>query len=179
MGLTDWVEFDPSIVRGLDYYTRTVFEGWDIKGEFRSIWGGGRYDNLTAEVGGKQRVPGVGFAMGDMVIAEVLKANNKYPKLEINQTQVLVTVFSAELLQNSIEITQKLRKAAINSQIYLEPKTRLDKQIKYADKKGIPWVIIIGQNELKENKLTLKNLKTTKQETVSLEKAIKAITANG
>lgn len=168
-GLKDYVEFDPTIVRGLDYYTRTVFEGWDVKGEFRSIWGGGRYDNLTAEVGSKQSIPGVGFAMGDMVISEVLKINNKYPKLEVNKTKVLITIFSPDLLNKSLEISSIIRINGINTEVFLDPKVKLEKQIKYADQKGIPFVIIIGPDEAKKNSVVVKNLKTREQKEVALE----------
>ncbi|MBI2309428.1 histidine--tRNA ligase [Candidatus Collierbacteria bacterium] len=169
MGVGEFVEFDPTIVRGLDYYTRTVFEGWDIKGEFRSIWGGGRYDNLTEEIGGRQRIPGVGFAMGDMVLEEILKANGKYPKLETIKTKVLVTVFDPDFYQSSLKVTNNLRKAGINAEVYLEPEAKLDKQLKYADRKGIPYVVIIGPEEAAKNVVTLKNMKEKTQKIISIE----------
>jgi len=174
-GVAEYIEYDPAIVRGLEYYTRTVFEGWDVKGDFRSIWGGGRYDNLTAEVGGKEKIPGVGFAMGDMVMAEVLKANNQYPALETKAALVLVTVFSAELLDRSIEVANFLRSNGINTELFLEPEGKLDKQMKYADKKGIPFVIIIGPDEDKNKTVTLKNLKKSEQKTLSQTELIKAL----
>lgn len=165
-GLKDYVEFDPTIVRGLDYYTRTVFEGWDVKGEFRSIWGGGRYDNLTAEVGSKQSIPGVGFAMGDMVIREVLKINNKYPKLEINKTKVLVTIFSPDLLNKSLEISSIIRTNGINTEVFLDPKVKLDKQLKYANDLKIPYVIILGPNEVAKESVIVKDMLTGSQKEV-------------
>lgn len=166
MGVGEFVEFDPTIVRGLDYYTRTVFEGWDAKGEFRSIWGGGRYDNLTEEIGSKQKIPGVGFAMGDMVLEEILRANGKYPKLEVNNSCVLVTVFSNELLVSSTKLANSLRRSGVNTEIYLDPGAKLDKQLKYADKKGIPYVIIIGPEEAAKNLVTIKNMREKTQKTV-------------
>jgi len=165
--VADFIEFDPKIVRGLEYYTRTVFEGWDVKGELRAIWGGGRYDNLTAEVGSRRRIPGVGFAMGDMVIAELLRSLGKFPSLSVNPTQVLVTVFSPEFLNQSLEIGQLLRTAQINTEVFLEPEAKLDRQIKYADKKCIPFVLIVGPDEIKNNQVTLKNLKTGEQKTIA------------
>lgn len=174
-GLKDYLEFDPSVVRGLDYYTRTVFEGWDVKGEFRSIWGGGRYDNLTAEVGSKEIIPGVGFAMGDMVISELLKANGKYPLLEVNKTKVLVTVFSPDLFDNSLEIANQLRKNFINTEVYLIPDIKLDKQLKYADRKGIPFIIIIGPDEVANNQVTLKDLKSRTQKTLPSNDLVKEL----
>lgn len=168
MGVSEYVEFDPSIVRGLDYYTRTVLEGWDVKGNFRSIWGGGRYDNLTTDVGGKIRIPGVGFAMGDMVLKELLIANGKYPKLKFCSTQVLVTVFSKELLVQSIEVAKMLRENGINTELYPDEAAKLDKQLKYADKKGIPFVVIIGPEEAAKKSVVIKNLKTGEQKIIVL-----------
>lgn len=176
-GVAEYVEFDASIVRGLDYYTRTVFEGWDVKGEFRAIWGGGRYDNLTSDVGGKKKIPGVGFAMGDIVIGKILEACGKYPKLEVNKTKILVTIFTKEMLAESLKIAKTLREKDIKTELYPDSQARLDKQLKYADKKNIPFVIIIGPEEKKKNLVTLKNLKEKTQETVSLEKAISKLTA--
>lgn len=167
-GVDQYVEFDASIVRGLDYYTRTVFEGWDINGNLRAIFGGGRYDNLTQDVGGKQKIPGVGFAMGNMMIEQILRANNKYPTLEVNKTKVLVTAFSSELLLQSIEIAKGLREKNINTELYPDETVKLDKQLKYADKKGIPFVIIVGPEEVEKNIVTLKNLETKEQKKVTI-----------
>ncbi len=175
MDVSEYVEFDPTNVRGLDYYTRTVLEGWDIKGAFRSIWGGGRYDNLTMDVGGKTKIPGVGFAMGDMVLKELLITNNKYPKLQISKAQVLVTIFGTDFLDKSMEISQNLRASEINTELYPDENTRLDKQLKYADKKGIPFVVIIGPEEVETKTVTLKNLKTKEQNKVSIENLISLV----
>lgn len=170
MGVGEYVEFDPAIVRGLDYYTRTVFEGWGVKGEFRSIWGGGRYDNLTQDVGGKRKIPGVGFAMGDMVLEEILRANGKYPDLKVNNTRVLVTVFSNELLVSSIKVANSLRESGVNCEVYLEPGAKLDRQLKYADRKGIPFAVIIGPKETVTGTVKLKDLKKRSQKTIAIDK---------
>ncbi len=174
-GYGEFVEFDPAIVRGLDYYTRTVFEGWDVKGEFRSIWGGGRYDNLTEEVGGKQKIPGVGFAMGDMVLEEILRANGKYPKLKSNSTRVLVTVFSNKLAVSSNKLANSLRETGINAEAYLDPDAKLDKQLKYADRKGIPYAVIIGPEEVERGTVTVKDLRSGSQKTVAAGKLLESI----
>jgi histidyl-tRNA synthetase len=174
-GLTGYVVFDPSIVRGLDYYTRTVFEGWDVKGEFRSIWGGGRYDNLTSDVGGKKRIPGVGFAMGDMVITEVLKDNKKLPKLQPKIAPILVTTFSPELFDQSLDLSLTIRSNTINVELFPEPSVKLEKQLKYADIKGIPFVIIVGPDEVARNVVTLKDLRSRSQFTVAREKLIETL----
>ncbi|MFZ5844949.1 MAG: histidine--tRNA ligase, partial [Patescibacteria group bacterium] len=132
LGVKEWVEFDPTVVRGLDYYTGTVFEGRDRAGRFRAILGGGRYDNLVEVVGGP-RISGVGFAAGDKVVEEVLREFNLWPQVSSVPTQVLVTVFAESLWRNSLSLASKLREAGIATELYLTP-TDLDKQLKYADR---------------------------------------------
>lgn len=171
LGLAEYVEFDPMIVRGLDYYTGTVFEAYDTAGEFRAILGGGRYDNLVEVVGGP-KLPGVGFAAGDAVIEEVLRKYQKIPQLTPCPTKVLVTVFEESLFRKSIETARLLRQNQIETELFLDPQTKLDKQLKYASQKQIPYVIIIGQKEANENSVTLKNMQTGKQKTLSLEELI-------
>ena len=104
--------------------------------------------------------------MGDMVIAEVLRANNKYPSLSVNKTKVLVTVFSPELYDKSLEIADKLREKDINTEVYLDPSAKMEKQLKYADRKAIPYAIIIGPVEAVENTIVIKNMSTGEQKTV-------------
>lgn len=174
LGVKKYVEFDPNIVRGLDYYTGTVFEAVDTQGKFRSILGGGRYDNLVEVVGGK-RLPGVGFAAGDVVLKAVLKEYNKLPKVEPKTAQVLITVFDESLYRNSLEVTKSLRKAEIPTELYLDPTAKLDKQLKYADRKGIPFVIIIGPEEVEAQEATLKNLQSRTQKRVPLNQLPKEI----
>jgi histidyl-tRNA synthetase len=164
MGVVDYVEFDPSIVRGLDYYTDLVFEVWDRQGEFRAILGGGRYGNLLADVGG-QPMPGVGFAMGDVVIGLVLEQYGLKPTLRPSPTQVLVTVFSADLVSESTRTAFRLRSAGINTELYPEP-AKLDRQLKYANSHGIPFVIILGPDEVTAGKATIKNLVTGEQQSL-------------
>ena len=174
-GFDDYVEFDPGIVRGLDYYTRTVFEGWDVKGEFRSIWGGGRYDNLTQDVGASQTIPGVGFAMGDMVMEEVLKKCGKFPALTVNKTRVLVTVFSPELFDKSIELSNILRRENTLTELYPDPRTKLERQLKYAARKGIPYVAIIGPEEMEKGLVTLKNMSNGEQKMLQKEQVVEQL----
>lgn len=174
-GFSDYVEFDASIARGLDYYTRTVFEGWDTKGNFRSIWGGGRYDNLVSDVGSKARVPGVGFAMGDMVLKELLSDYQKTPTLNPLSSKVLVTIFTPKQLDVSIQISDLLRKAGINTELYPVPNAKLQKQLKYADKKGIPWAVIIGPEEILKGSVVLKDMKSKKQETIPTQSLLTRI----
>ncbi len=161
-GVSDFVKYDPIIVRGITYYTGMVFECFDKKKELRSIFGGGRFDDLVETFGGG-KVPAVGFAMGDVVITELLKRLNKLPVLESSPTKVLVTIFSEELLSESIKTLKVLRENNINTELYPDQKAKLEKQLKYADKKGIPYIIIIGQEEVDKNVVTLKNLLTKEQ----------------
>lgn len=174
-GVNKYAEFDTSIVRGLDYYTRTVFEGWDAKGNLRAIFGGGRYDNLTSDVGGQQKIPGVGFAMGNVMIEQILRANKKFPILNTNTSEILVTVFSPKLLNQSIKVAGELRSAGINTEIYPDEEVKLDKQLKYADKKGIPFAAIIGPEEAAANLVTLKNLATQEQKKISVSEIISLV----
>ncbi len=163
LGASDYVEFEPSIIRGLDYYTGTVFEARDRSGEFRAILGGGRYDDLVADVGGSQRMPATGFAMGDVVIELVLARYGKIPALRASPTQVLVSVFSSELMGASSRIAAQLRAAGVNAETYPEA-AKLDRQLKYANALGIPFVVIVGPDEAAAGKATLKNLATGEQQ---------------
>ncbi|MFZ5366261.1 MAG: histidine--tRNA ligase [Patescibacteria group bacterium] len=173
LGVAEYVEFDPNIVRGLDYYTGVVFEARDTKGKFRAILGGGRYDNLVEVVGG-QRLPGVGFAAGDVVIEEVLKEYKKIPDVTSLPTKVLVTVFDESLFRKSLEVATLLRRSNIETELYLEPAS-LDKQFKYASQQNIPYVIILGPEEEKSGTVTIKNMKTGEQKRVPINKISEVI----
>jgi histidyl-tRNA synthetase len=163
-GVSEYVEFNPAVIRGLDYYTGTVFEGRDADGEFRALLGGGRYDNLVGDVGGG-KVPGVGFAMGDVVIGLVLKKFGKEPKLRVAPADVLVTTFSTQEAAASMEVAQQLREEGIAAEWYPSP-DRLPKQLKYADALGIPLAVILGPDELRSNQATVKDLVQRVQSTV-------------
>jgi histidyl-tRNA synthetase len=170
-----YYQFEPTLARGLDYYTGPIFEAVVEKPKIGSIAGGGRYDNLIADLGGPN-IPATGVSFGIDRICDVIKEQNLWPKLSPTSTQVLVTIFSPELLEKSIEVTGKLRKANISTDLYLDPETKIDKQLKYADKKGIPYVIILGPEEIKKREVTLKNMKTGAQEKTSLENLIPKLT---
>ncbi len=161
-GVADWVRYDPLIVRGLTYYTGTVFECFDQKMDLRSIFGGGRFDDLVETFGGP-KVPAVGFAMGDVVITELLRRLNKLPHLSPTPTRLLVTVFSPDLLPVTVTLTVTLRSKGINVELYPDPAVKLDKQLKYASAKGIPFVAILGPEEAAKNLISLKNMSTGEQ----------------
>jgi len=166
MGVSDFVEFDPSVIRGLAYYTDMVFEVWDRQGDFRAILGGGRYANLLSDVGGEP-MGGIGFAMGDVVIGLVLEQYGLKPKLRPCPTRTLVTVFSPELIGTSARVAAQLRATGINTELYPDA-AKLDRQLKYANTNGIPFVVIIGPDEAAAGQATVKNLASGQQQVVSI-----------
>ncbi len=164
------VVFDSTLARGLDYYTGLIFE-IEIDGyEAGSVGGGGRYDNLIGMFAGRQ-IPAVGFAFGFDRLIEAMNQQNLFPK-NLTTTQVLVTIFNPDLQNNSLEISSQLRSNNINTEVWLDPNSKLEKQLKYADQKGIPYVAIIGPEEAAKNVVTLKNLANKTQEVLSLDEAI-------
>jgi histidyl-tRNA synthetase len=174
-GLGDYLVYDAAIVRGLDYYTGPVFEAYDREGYFRAIFGGGRYDNLVGDVGG-DRLTGVGFAVGDVIIELLLERAGKRPTLPTSPTEVLVTLFDADLYPQTLALAARLRRAGINAEQILEA-DRLGKQIRYADRMGIPYVAILGPDELARDEVVLKNLASGEQEGYSVEEAIRQLKA--
>lgn len=162
----DLYSFDPSLARGLDYYTGLIFE-LEIEGySAGSVGGGGRYDKLIGTFTDNQQ-PAMGFSFG---FDRILEAMESFGLISKNSaiTQVLVTIFNPDLLSESLETVSFLRKQEVNTEIVLDPDAKLDKQIKYADQKNIPFVIVVGPEEVKNKVVALKNLKTTKQELVKL-----------
>lgn len=159
-------EFCPTLARGLDYYTGLIFE-IEIEGyPVGSVCGGGRYDKLIGMFGSSD-IPAVGFAFGFDRVMEALKEQNLFPS-HLQTTKVLVTVFSKDLVDASVATTSALRAAGISTEIYLDENTKMEKQLKYADQKEIPYVVIIGPEEAEKNVVTLKNLQTREQKQVSL-----------
>jgi histidyl-tRNA synthetase len=175
LGLSHFVQFDPSIVRGLLYYTGTVFEAWEVGGEIRrSILGGGRYDNLLEDVGGES-LPAVGFAMGDVVVTLLLEKYGLLPDdLDVNPAPVLVTVFDDERQLASLELATKLRNADLNVVVYPEI-TKLGKQFKYADRIGARVTLVLGPDEAKNGQVTVKNLISGKQVLVPNDAAVETV----
>lgn len=172
--VSDYVHYAPQIIRGLDYYTGTVFETWDRDGEFRAILGGGRYDNLVAAVGGDP-LPATGFAMGDAVITLVLKKFGCLPEtLGASPSGVLVTVFDEASQLISLTLANSLRKAGLNVNCYPEP-VKLARQFKYAERMGMRAVVVLGPDEQTNGTVTVKDLRNGEQNTILQEKAIEAI----
>jgi len=171
LGLGHFVKFDPSIMRGLLYYTGTVFEAWEVGGEIRrSILGGGRYDNLLSDVGGDS-LPAVGFAMGDVVITLLLEKYGLLPKdLDINPAPVLVTVFDEERQLASLRLATKLREEGLKVVVYPEA-AKLGKQFRYADRIGAKVTLVLGPDEAEKAQVTVKNL-TSGEQTVVPQDAV-------
>ena len=176
LGVQEYVRYDANVVRGLLYYTGTVFEAYDLTGETRrAICGGGRYDNLLADVGGDP-LPAVGFAMGDVVISLLLqKLNLIPPDLGQAPAPVLVTVFDADLMLTSLSVANALRQAGLKVACYPEP-AKLGKQFKYADRIGAKIVIVAGPDELEAGQITIKDLARGVQQTVARDQAGAVIT---
>lgn len=179
LGVAQYVRFDPSVVRGLLYYTGTVFEAWEVGGEIRrSILGGGRYDNLLADVGGEP-VPAVGFAMGDVVITLLLEKYGLLPKeMRVNPASVLVTVFDQERLPASFKLASELRRVGLKVALYPEA-AKLPKQFRYADKIKVRAALVLGPDEVAADQVTIKDLSTGKQLCVSRESVMETLKGMG
>ncbi len=161
------VELDLTLARGLNYYTGAIFEVKALDVQIGSITGGGRYDNLTG-VFGMEGVSGVGISFGADRIYDVLNQLNLYPETSEEQTQILFVSFGEKELNYCLPWANVLRKRGLNVEIYPEP-AKMKKQMSYADSKGIPFVAIVGETEMNENKVMLKNMKTGEQNLVTLE----------
>jgi histidyl-tRNA synthetase len=167
------IQFSPTLARGLDYYTGMIFEV--ILPEFSrdSCGGGGRYDKLIAQLGGTG-TPAVGIAFGFDRMVEAAEKLGIIPSENVG-IQVLVTIFNQAFISNSLMIADNLRQAKINTEVY-PAVDKLDKQLKYADKKGIPYVVIIGPDEAKKNVVKLKNMKTGDQKELTTSQLVNLLT---
>jgi len=167
LGVKEYVQFDPKIVRGLDYYTGVVFEARDVGKSTRAILGGGRYDDLVKDVGGEP-LTGVGFAMGDVVLPIILEQYGLIPDLQANPTQILVTIFDENLMPVSITTATNLRRAGFSVQTYPEP-AKIGKQLKFADRSGVKFALVIGPEEKEQEIVQVKDLRTRAQSSVPMD----------
>ncbi len=166
-GISGFVEFDPGIVRGLLYYTGTVFEVWDPTKRFtRAIMGGGRYDNLITAIGG-QPLPGVGIACSDVTLEEMLVQLGKLPELPKIQ-DVFVAFYSKDQKDFAIGIATLLRGAGLSTELNLL-EVSLDKQLKAASNSGASFAVIVAPQEMENGEINIKDLSTRRQETVKVE----------
>lgn len=174
LGVAEYVKFDPNIMRGLLYYTGTVFEAFDTTGSLRrAIFGGGRYDNLLADVGGNP-ISGVGFAMGDVVIGIILQEQGLVPEFVPSPADVLVTVFDEALWMKSFELSTQLRNVGIPAMVYPEP-AKLPKQFKFADKMKMKIALVLGPDEAAGGLVVVKNLTNGEQVQVRREAMLESI----
>ncbi|MBP6065353.1 MAG: histidine--tRNA ligase [Bacteroides sp.] len=173
MGLQSEIELDLTLARGLNYYTGAIFEVKALDVQIGSITGGGRYDNLTG-VFGMPGVSGVGISFGADRIFDVLNQLELYPKEAVNGTQLLFINFGEQEAACAMAMLTKTRAADIRSEIYPDA-AKMKKQMNYANAKNIPFVAIIGENEMNEGKALLKNMETGEQRLVSIEELIAEI----
>ena len=165
MGLKEYVRYDARIIRGLDYYTGTVFEARDLDGG-RALLGGGRYDNLVGQVGGDP-LPGIGFAMGDMMMLLVLQKYGLLPQFGQTPAQVMVTIFDENSVISAYGLAAQLRQSGVKVAVYPEP-AKLMKQLKYADRLGMRLAVIVGPDEAAAGQATIKDLSARTQVTVGV-----------
>ncbi len=160
------LKFDPLLARGLNYYTGPIFEVQILNSKVGSVSGGGRYDNLT-EVFGLKGISGVGFSFGMDRLYDAMDELNLFPVLNANNTTVLIVNFGLEGHMERLQQLQLLRNYNINAELYPDA-TKPKKQLTYANKKQIPWVVFIGEHELQQQVALVKNMKNGTQEEVKL-----------
>lgn len=172
-GMRDNYLFKPTLARSFSYSNGTIWE--IVVDEFKggSLAGCERFDSLVSRFSSR-RVPGVGFAIGFDRTVLAMEELGLLPQFK-TKTKVLVTVFDKTTLPYSQKLVRILRKNGINTDLFSDPNIKLDKQLKYADKKGVPYVAIIGPDEVKNITVTLKNMKTKTQKTIAVEELLKEL----
>lgn len=175
LGVPDeFYKVNVAMVRGLEYYTGPIYETVVEEPKIGSITGGGRYDELIGSFS-KQGYPATGTSFGIERIIDVMEEFDMFPPaVGKTVTQVLVTVFDAELAQESLKLAMLLRQNDIRTEVYCRS-TRLSAQIKYADTKGIPYAVILGSDELEAGKVAIRNLASREQQIVPREKFVECI----
>ena len=170
LGMKNELELDLTLARGLNYYTGAIFEVKALDVQIGSITGGGRYDNLTG-VFGMAGVSGVGISFGADRIFDVLNQLDLYPKEAVNGTQLLFINFGEREAAFSMQVLAKAREAGIRAELYPDC-CKMKKQMSYANANGIPYVALVGENEMNEGKVTLKNMDTGEQRLVTPEELV-------
>ena len=165
-GISEWIEFDASIVRGLAYYTGPVFEAHDRAGELRAICGGGRYDKLLSTLGGKD-LPATGFGFGDMVIMELLAEKGLVPELTSGNDDIVISL-SPELRNAAMQVASSLRATGRSVDLVLEDK-RLKWAFKHAERSGAQRLVMVMPDEWKDGKVRIKDLETGEENNVDVE----------
>jgi len=165
--------FDYKLARGLSYYTGLIYEGKARDLPFGSIVGGGRYDNLT-EAFGLPNMSGVGISFGIERIIDVMRELNLFPEIETSASKILLTYFDLSGQLVALKMANELRKSNIASEVYPEI-AKIKKSFEFADKKGIPFVGVIGDQEIKDGNITLKDMKNGEQKVLSISDLIKLL----
>jgi histidyl-tRNA synthetase len=168
------VDFDVTLARGLSYYTGCIFEVKINNVIIGSVSGGGRYDNLTQAFGDKENLSGVGFSFGVDRIYDAMEELNLFAKDAQVSSKVLICHFDDESMRYGLAVLSALRNAGIATEIYPD-QSKIKKQLDYANKKMIPYTIVIGSDEIKSGKLAFKNMELGEQENVSVEEIIRKI----
>ncbi len=164
------IKIDTTLARGLSYYTGAIFEVKVNNTPIGSVSGGGRYDNLTA-LFGLPDMSGVGFSFGVDRLYDVMVELDLFPKEVINGTKILITNFDSESEAHALGLMTQLRKNGISTEIY-PVAAKMKKQFNYANKKQIPFVMMVGEDEITSGKYTLKNMKTGEQNTYAIDEII-------
>ncbi len=175
--LTAALETDLTLARGLNYYTGTIFEVKALDVEIGSITGGGRYDNLTG-VFGMDGMSGVGISFGADRIYDVLNQLDLYPADSLQTTQVMFVHFGEKEAAYLLPVMAQVRAAGIRAELYPEA-AKMKKQMGYADAKKIPFVALVGENEMAEGTINLKNMQSGEQESVGRDELIERLLAHG
>ena len=173
LGLENEIQLDLTLARGLNYYTGAIFEVKALDVQIGSITGGGRYDNLTG-IFGMPGISGVGISFGVDRIFDVLNALDCYPKDAVNGTQLLFINFGDKETAYCLPAVAKAREAGIRTEIFPDA-SKMKKQMSYANAKQIPFVVLAGENEMAEGKLTLKNMLSGDQQLVTIEELISIV----
>ena len=171
--LNNEIQLDLTLARGLNYYTGAIFEVKALDTPMGSITGGGRYDNLTG-IFGMPGLSGVGFSFGADRIFDVLNTLDLFPKEAVHTTQVLFINFGEKETAYCIPLVAQLRKAGIRTEIYPDS-AKMKKQMGYANAKEIPFVVLVGENEMNTGMLTLKNMTTGEQTQVDIDELIEQV----
>jgi histidyl-tRNA synthetase len=169
MGLGDFVEIDLGVVRGLAYYTGTVFEIFDAGRTLRAICGGGRYDNLLDAVGGVE-MPAVGFGMGDVVLGELIKDRGVVPA-DVSSIDVFLAFITGDDLPHVLSLAHRLRNAGLRVEYALSPQA-VGKQLKLADARHARLAAVVGPDERAKGEIVIKDLQSGSQETIPLDSAV-------
>jgi histidyl-tRNA synthetase len=165
------VRLDVTLARGLNYYTGTILEVKPLNIQMGSIGGGGRYDDLTG-LFGVPNIPGVGISFGVDRIYDVMEEKNLFPEAITGASlKVMLVNFGAEFDARNLEILRFLRGRQISCELYPEA-VKFEKQLKYANRRGVEFIILVGESELAEERISIKNFSSGEQSSLSLEEAL-------